>query len=148
VITYQEEAYSKCIDELKAIYPEHYEELAVTKEFPLEMDYETYDLLDKNGRISIITARKDLELIGYIIFFISRHLHYKSCVVAHEDIYYLKKPYRKGRIGIKLFQYAEQAMREKKIDRIVYGTKVYLDNSKLFEYLGYRFYEKLYTKLL
>jgi len=148
MITYQEEPYSDCIEELKKIYPEHYEELAVSKEFPLEMDYETYDFLEKKGRISIITARKDLELIGYIIFFISNHLHYKSCVVAHEDIYYLKKPYRKGRIGIKLFQYAEQAMREKKINRIVYGTKVYLDNSKLFEYLGYRFYEKLYTKLL
>ena len=74
MITYQEEAYSKCIDELKAIYPEHYEELAVSKEFPLEMDYETYDLLDKNGRISIITARKDLELIGYIISVSYTHL--------------------------------------------------------------------------
>ena len=148
MITYQNEKYEDCLEELKDIYPEHYEELAVSKEFPLEMDYETYDALNKNGRICMITARKDSELIGYIIFILSRHLHYKSCLMAHEDIYYLRKPYRKGRIGIKLFQYAEQAMREKKIDRIVYGTKVYLDNSKLFEYLGYRFYEKLYTKLL
>ena len=38
MITYQEEAYSKCIDELKAIYPEHYEELAVEKSVPLEPD--------------------------------------------------------------------------------------------------------------
>jgi len=148
VITYQEEAYSKCIDELKAIYPEHYEELAVEKSVPLEPDYETYLLLEKLGKISLITCRKDNELIGYIMFFINTHMHYKSCKVAHEDIYYLMKPYRQGRIGIKLFQYAEQAMREKKIDRIIFGTKVYLDNSKLFEYLGYRFYEKLYTKLL
>lgn len=148
MITYQEEAYSKCIDELKAIYPEHYEELAVEKSVPLEPDYETYFLLEKLGKISLITCRKDNELIGYILFFINTHMHYKSCTVAHEDIYYLKKSYRQGRIGIKLFQYAEQAMREKKIDRIIFGTKVYLDNSKLFEYLGYRFYEKLYTKLL
>jgi hypothetical protein len=148
VILYQEEAYSACIEELKAIYPEHYEELAVEKSVPLEPDYDTYLALEKLGKISLITCRKDSELIGYVMFFINTHMHYKSCKVAHEDIYYLKKPYRKGRIGIKLFQYAEQAMREKKIDRIVFGTKVYLDNSKLFEYLGYRFYEKLYTKLL
>ena len=32
------------------------------------------------------------------------------------------------------------------VDRIVMGTKIYSDNSKLFEYLGYHFYEKLYTK--
>ena len=148
MITYQEEAYSDCIEELKAIYPDHYEELAVEKSVPLEPDYQTYLHLEKLGKISLITCRKDSELIGYVMFFLNTHMHYKSCVVAHEDIYYLKKPYRKGRIGIKLFQYAEQAMREKNVNRIVYGTKVYLDNSKLFEYLGYRFYEKLYTKLL
>lgn len=148
MITYQEEKYNDCLEELKAIYPEHYEELALSKETDLDMDYETYKNLDKLGKICLITCRKDDELVGYINFFISTHMHHKSCVVAHEDIYFVKKLYRKGRIGIKLFQYAEEKMREKKINRIVYGTKIYQDNSKLFEYLGYTFFEKLYTKQL
>ena len=148
MITYQEEKYSDCISELKLIYPAHYEELAVEKSIPLEPDYETYANIDKLGRITLITCRKDSELIGYIIFFVNTQMHYKSCIAAHEDIYYLKKEHRHGRIGIKLFQFAEEALKQKGVHRVIFGTKVYLDNSKLFEYLGYRFYEKLYTKLL
>jgi hypothetical protein len=30
----------------------------------------------------------------------------------------------------------------------MYSTKVHLDNSKLFEYLGYTFIEKLYSKMI
>jgi len=95
-----------------------------------------------------ITCRNDEELIGYIIFTITPHLHYKSCITAYEDIYFIKKEYRKGRIGIKLFQYAEKVLKERGINRIVMHTKVHLDNSKLFEYLDYKFTDKLYQKLL
>jgi GNAT superfamily N-acetyltransferase len=148
MVTYQTEAYSNCIDELKTIYPEHYEELSVTKSFELEPDYEQYLRLESVGVLKVVTCRNDGELIGYIMYIISPHLHYKSCLTAFEDIYFVKKQYRKGRIGIKLFKYAEEVLRELKVNRVIYATKVHLDNSKLFEYLGYTNSDKLYTKLL
>ena len=148
MITYQEEAYSDCIDELKAIYPEHYEELSVTKSFELEMDYEAYDKIDSVGALKVVTCREDGKLIGYIIYSVCPHLHYKSCITAFEDIYFVSTTHRKGRMGIKLFQYAEKVLKELGINRIIYATKVHLDNSKLFEYLGYTHTDKLYTKLL
>ena len=69
-------------------------------------------------------------------------------LLIFEDIYFLKKEYRKGRVGLKMFQFAEKLLKEQGIDRIIYNTKVHSDNSSLFEYLGYSFMDKVFTKLL
>ena len=95
-----------------------------------------------------VTCRADGKLIGYIVFIVSPHLHYKSCKTAIEDIYFVKKEYRKGRVGIRLFQYAEKVLKEREVKRIVMHTKVHLDNSKLFEYLGYKWTDKVFSKML
>ena len=136
------------IDEFMRVLPEHYEELCVTKEFPLDPDWDTYKAMAASGMLRTITCRNDGELIGYIAFFIQPHVHYKSCKTAYEDVYFLKKDYRKGRIGIKLFQYAEQVLKERGIHRIIVHTKIHLDNSRLLEYLGYKHTDKIYTKIL
>jgi len=75
-------------------------------------------------------------------------MHYRTCITAFEDLYFVRKDYRKGRVGIKLFQYAEKVLRQFGINRIVMHTKVHLDNSRLFEYLGYKWTDKVFTKIL
>lgn len=136
------------IEELKEIIPAHYDELCVTKDFPLAPDYEAYGKLHMAGMLRCITARDDEGLVGYAIFIVQPHLHYKSCKTAFEDIYFLKKSHRLGRTGIRLFQFAEEALRADGVNRIIMHTKVHLDNSRLFEYLGYKHTDKLYTKIL
>ena len=148
MITYQVEEYENCIEEIKPHYIKHYEELSVTKEFDLDPDYEAYSNLATIGLIKVITCRKEGVLIGYIYFILSKNLHYKTMLVACEDIYYLEKSERKGRVGINLFKFAEQYLKSIGVNRIVYSTKVHLDNSRLFEYLGYSFIEKHYSKLI
>jgi GNAT superfamily N-acetyltransferase len=148
MIIYEDVDGFKFIDEFERLFPEHYEELCVIKEYELEPDYDAYKRLAEAKMLRCITCRNDAELIGYMIFTITPHLHYKSCITAYEDLYFVKKEYRKGRIGIRLFQYAEKVLKERGVKRIVLHTKVHLDNSKLFEYLDYKFTDKLYQKLL
>jgi len=148
MIIYEDVPLLEFLNELMDIFPEHYEELSVTKEFELEPDYESYKRMAEAGMIRCITCRNNKDLIGYIVFFVTPHLHYKSCKTAVEDIYYVKKEYRKGRVGIRLFQYAETALKRIGVQRIVMHTKVHLDNSKLFEYLGYKMTDKVFTKML
>lgn len=136
------------IDEFEQLFPEHYEELCVTKEFPYSPDYAAYRRMAEAGLLRTITCRADGKLIGYIIFYIQPHLHYSTCLTAFEDIYFVTKEYRKGRIGIRLFQYAEKVLKERGVQRIVMHTKLHLDNSKLFEYLGYKWTDKVFTKIL
>ena len=85
---------------------------------------------------------------SYIIFFLQPHIHYKTCMTAFEDVYYVSPEHRRGRVGIRLFQYAEKVLRNIGINRIILHTKIHLDNSRLFEYLGYKNSDKVYTKLL
>jgi len=136
------------IAELREIIPAHYDELCVTKDFPLAPDYEAYGRLYMAGMLKCITARDATGLIGYVIFIVHPHLHYVTCKTAFEDIYFVKKEHRRGRTGIKLFKFAEEALRADSVNRIIVHTKIHLDNSPLFEYLGYKHTDKLYTKLL
>jgi len=136
------------LPELERLFPEHYEELCVTKDFPANPDYEAYRRLGEAGMLRTITCRVDGELIGYIVFIVQPHLHYKDCITAFEDLYFIKKEWRKGRLGIRLFQYAEKVLKERGVNRIIMHTKVHLDHSSIFEYLGYKHSDKLFTKML
>jgi GNAT superfamily N-acetyltransferase len=136
------------IEELKEVIPLHYDELCVTKDFPLLPDYEAYGRMHVGGFLRCITARDENGLVGYAIFIVQPHLHYRSCKTAFEDIYFLKKEHRLGRTGIRLFQFAEEALRADGVNRIIMHTKIHMDNSRLFEYLGYKHTDKLYTKIL
>jgi len=148
VITYHDEDPTVFFRELAPILPEHYEELCVTKDFPLEPDLAAYERLRVAGMLKAVTCRNDGELVGYIIFIVQPHLHYMSCITAFEDLYYVKKEYRKGRTGIKLFQFSEEVLKDAGVRRIIMHTKIHMDNSRLFEYLGYKNTDKLFTKLL
>ena len=135
-------------EELEKLFPLNYEELCVTKDFPLAPDYDAYRRLAEAGMLRCITVRADEEVIGYAIFIIQPHLHYRTCKTAFEDIYFIRTEYRKGKIGIRLFQYAEQVLKGIGVQRIIMHTKVHLDHSRLFEYLGYKWTDKLFTKIL
>jgi GNAT superfamily N-acetyltransferase len=148
MINYAVESPSTFIEELREVIPLHYDELCITKDFPLMPDYEAYWRMDFAGLLRCITARDESGLIGYAIFIVQPHLHYKSCKTAFEDIYFLKKEHRLGRTGIRLFQFAEEALRADGINRIIMHTKIHLDNSRLFDYLGYKHTDKIYTKIL
>ena len=148
MIIYEDVDGFKFVDEFEKLFPEHYEELCVTKDFNYEPDYEAYKRMAEAGMLRCITCRYYDKLIGYIIFIVTPHLHYKSCMTAIEDLYFVSKEYRKGRVGIKLFQYAEQVLKDRGVKRIVMHTKVHLDNTRLFEYLEYKMTDKVFTKML
>jgi GNAT superfamily N-acetyltransferase len=148
MIIYEDVDFFKVIHEMEALFPEHYEELCVVKEFQYEPDYDAYRRMYEAGMLRCVTCRNDAELIGYMVFFIAPHMHYKSCKTAHEDVYFVKKEYRKGRIGIRLFKYAEEVLRRIGVQRIVMHTKLHTDNTRLFEYLGYKLTDKIFTKVL
>jgi hypothetical protein len=148
MIEYHVEDPATFIEEIKDLLPLHYDELCVTKDFPLLPDYEAYGKLYVADMLRCVTARDEGGLVGYAIFIVQPHLHYMTCRTAFEDIYFLRKDHRLGRTGIRLFQFAEEALKSDGVHRIIMHTKVHLDNSRLFEYLGYKHTDKLYTKIL
>jgi len=152
VIIYQVESYSAALDDLKEIYPEHYEELAANKSsVKLNVNYAKYSQLESLGMLHLVTVRKDGLLAGYHLSMISPHLHYVDSLTCFTDIFFVRQQYRKeqnGMIGLKLFKFMEESLREKGVQRIYMGTKLHLDIGPILERLGYSPIERLYTKMI
>jgi hypothetical protein len=148
LITYSISNAKNCFEEIRRLLQLHYEEVSLIKNYPLNPDYSLYMLMDSKDLIKVILCKKDNQIIGYIVFALSKHLHYQDCLVANEDIYFLMPEYRQGRTGIRMFKFAEEYLKSINVDMIKYSTKVHLDKSSIFEYLGYENTEKVFTKML
>lgn len=149
-ITFQVERWADIDrEEMDALFQLHWEEIALDRDrIKLSVDYDTYAALDACGRLHIVTVREGRRLIGYHCATIGAHLHYKDDLFACSDVYFLLKEYRKGRTGIKMFKFTEESLKRLGVKKIVMNTKLYLDQSRIFEHLGYRETERIWTKYI
>lgn len=136
------------LDKVMGLLEQHYEELSVTKNFKLNPDYQIYLEAEKKGTCRAIACLNEGEIIGYIVYFIGINLHYKDCLLATEDIYYLKPEYRRGLTGLRMFKFAEDYLKTLGVNMVRYSTKTHMDNTRLFEFLGCSLIEKVFIKNL
>jgi L-amino acid N-acyltransferase YncA len=149
MITYQVEKWNDVVDEMKPLWPLHWEEVAVDKdEIKLNPDYASYENYDRNGALHIVVMRESGRVCGYHVSIVRPHLHYMESLSAFVDVYYIEKQYRGQKAGLKLFQEAERTLKARGVQKIFSGTKKHLDFSKLFEGLGYTATETQFTKLI
>lgn len=90
-----------CIEDLIGL---HYEELTANKDaIELAPDFDRYQELENLGKLAIFTVRDPAyedrgypggKLVGYSIFFIDAHIHYRNQTFANNDIIFLHKDYR------------------------------------------------------
>ena len=147
MITYQVEPLENCLEEIKTLFEAHWEEVA-DPTIPLNPNYNKYLEMAKQGLVHAVTARQDNAIIGYHISFIYPHLHYQQSVTCFTDIFFIAKEHRKGFVGIRLFKFLEQSLKEKNVQRIYMGTKLRLDIGAILERLGYKPIERIYTKII
>ena len=100
------------VDEMLAeasiLFEEHYTEIARNKHLMvLKPDEETYRKSEEMGSIFILSARQDNVLIGYSVNFVTNHLHYADLKLAQNDLLFIKKEHRGGKIGLKLIRETE-----------------------------------------
>lgn len=147
--TFQVEPYDICNAEITAHLPDHWHEIALDHEaVPLDKDEAAYQEMADIGMLHIVTVRQDGILVGYIAGFVRGHYHYKSTLHAFTDVFWLRPDCRKGMIGVKLFREYERTLKARGVVKAFIASKVFLDMSVIFERLGWRKTETVYTKLL
>ncbi len=135
--------------EIQPLLERHYQELTVGKEVVvLEVDWDKYENLERMNMLSVVTARDEGVLIGYSVFFIYSHMHYKSLKAASNDVLFLDKEYRKGRAGLKLLKESEIQLARLGVRKITWHIKTSLDWSKILLRMGYAQEELVMGKLL
>ena len=149
MLTAHVEDLAERLEEMKALFPAHWEELALNKDHvPLDPQYEVYLAKAAAGQTMLITLRNAGKLVGYFVGFVAPGLHYKTCLTLTLDIFWLAPEHRGQRGGIKLFKAVEAEAKRRGVQRMFVGSKCHKDASRLFEFLGYEKCEVHYSAWL
>ena len=148
-ITYHVEEWQSFKRESLHLWDRHWQEVAINRDvIKLNIDYGQYDQLDAAGALHVVSARSAGKIIGYHLSIVRPHLHYADSLSAFTDVYYVAPEFRKGRAGIELFKFVEKTLKARGVQKMFTGTKLHLDMGKVFERLGWKETERLYTKVI
>ena len=87
------------------LFQEHYEEIALRKDLmELKPNWPMYDALDQAGSLFIYLAMQGDVCIGYSMNLVTNHLHYADLKYTQNDVLFIKKEFRGGRIGLRLMK--------------------------------------------
>lgn len=108
MITVSRETFAEASDDVKALLPQHHREMALNQgTIPLSPDWPFYQRAFEIGMATIYTARRDGELLGYVIFFIvPRHPHYDHRFVK-DDTIWIRPDQRGAGVATALFDFFE-----------------------------------------
>lgn len=99
-------------DEILPLLQAHYHEVAHFKDLALNPDLATYERVQATGGLRIYTARlADNSLVGYMVAFVARSMHYADHIFANQDILFVSEEHRGSRIGVDLIKYAHSRLR-------------------------------------
>lgn len=149
MITCHIESFERQLEELQALLPLHYRELALNQaDVPLDPQYHVYIERERAGALLFVTLRDAGELVGYFIGFIAPGLHYQTCLTCTMDIFYVRQDKRTGSAGVRMFRFVEAELRRRGVRRWFMGSKIHADASALFKRIGAAPVETYYSKWL
>ena len=138
-------------DEFKVLadplFEEHYEEIARNKQImKLKPNYQLYEALNSTGWLFIYVAMRDDVCIGYSMNIMMHHLHYADLRIAQNDILFVKKEFRGGRLGLRLLKVTEDHARSEGCKLMLWHAKENTALAELLPKLKYGVQEIMYSK--
>ena len=147
-VTFQQEKLATIRPDVIGLTVAHREETDYNfskEKFLLEIDWDTYSILENNDCLVVYTARTEKgTLVGYITFILQQMLHYKQVIMAYNDSLFLHPTIRKGLTGYKFIKYAVEDIKEYSIGCISFNMKVKYSFSSILERLGFVHVEQVY----
>lgn len=142
------EKFIDIVNELKPLFEEHYIEIARHKDkIKLKPDYEKYFEMENIGSFHVITAREENELAGYCFNFILPNPHFTDCLIAVNDVIFIRKFFRKGNNGAKFIEYVECILKDIGIMKFIISTKLEHNFGNLLKRMNYTPIEMVYEKM-
>ena len=145
------ENFEKWHQDAEWMFQAHYDELSLDKDqVKMGLHYQRYLEMEVAGMLHIVTIRlSDGKMVGYYLAMILPHMHYKDAgLMAYTDMYFIHPDYRVGGVGAKLMVFVEETFRRRGVVKAYITTKLRLDLSPMFEALGWKATDKVFTKFL
>jgi GNAT superfamily N-acetyltransferase len=146
--SFTEEPFSKEVyDEMYPLLEEHWAEIATDKSIELAPDFDNYQLLQDTDHLHMLFCRDEInQIIGYMVTFITPHMHYKNMIYAQNDLIYIHPNHRRGSLASRMLKVFEQQMKEKGVDVIHMHVKVAFEFGAMLTRIGFMHEENIYRK--
>lgn len=123
--------------ELPPLFLEHWRELALNRDaIPLDPDWDKFYRLDIEGILRVLTVRVEGALVGYLFLLVGPHLHYRSTLWGHVDMYWMDPSVRAGWTGVKLFKRLIADARTMGAANLTLSTKHHFMDNRVTRLLG------------
>lgn len=124
----------------------HWEEIAFYKDVPLDVNWEVYERLDREGKLRIYTVRDGERLVGYAVYMLLQNAHYRGFDYAQQDVLFLAPEYRRGTAGLQLIAYADVMLKAEGLQATYHHSKVQHPIDLILRRLGYDLVERVWAK--
>jgi GNAT superfamily N-acetyltransferase len=129
---------------------DHFQENAVHRDVfeQPDADWDYYMEAQRKGELIMVLTRdaKTLALVGYVALILRPHPHYRSVLVAIDDLHYLMPAYRGLGAGKLMMEYAEFVAHERGAQVFCLRHKAAQDHGHIFRSMGYELTDMVYTK--
>lgn len=161
MITFQRERAHDLWAAIMPLLHEHKDEISAYPDILLNPDIDRYNAVEARGALRCYTARLHGALVGYSINFVDFNLHYRDSFQANQDVLFVMKAHRHGRIGVGLIRYKEQQLQAEAV-QVTYehikataqvrealaALRHRTDVGALLEKMGYTLIDLIYAKRL
>jgi len=104
-----------------------------------------YEEAESLGLLRLHTMRHDGELVGYALFLIANHLHYKDTKFATVDVLYVS-PLHRGINAVSFMQWQDEQLKSDGVQVVFRQVSSKNDYSRTLERMGYAFCERSFIK--
>lgn len=136
-------------DDLETLMHAHWRECSIDQDtVPFDPDWNMAATMERCGILHAFGLFNDGELVGYAVYEVSGHLHFKSTTYAFNSGIYIKPECRKGNAGAKLLVESEKLLKSLGVKKIVYIVPDASALNRVLAAAKYEPSERYYTKMV
>lgn len=130
-----------------ALFVDHYDEVAKNKgTTPLSPDWGVYQTLENQGKLILIAAWAGETMVGYSASMVGPHPHYSTTVMAQNDVLFVAKDHRRGRVGLRLVRETERIAAAMGARRVMWHAKQGSALEAILPKVGYGVHEIIFAR--
>ena len=111
MLTIKQEPFS-VVEQNQHLILEHWDEVAVHNYGTMDIDWDSFFLMESIGKLITIVIRHCDEVVGYAVFMVHHHFHAKGTIFADCDAVFVKKSYRKSAAGLELIEKSKKIIHD------------------------------------
>lgn len=137
------------IEQTQELQRQHWEEIARNKEvMVLAPDVEQYRALELAGRLFAVIAYEGERIVAYSVNFLHVNLHYSALLIGQNDLLFVDKAHRGGRLGMRMIQATEALAAKRGARMVILHAKDGTPLADILPRVGYGIQDILLSKQL